>query len=312
MVFVGKLAYLVLFPGTLFVLISGAAARGVMSGIGTAVAGPERRGVGAVGGFSLTTAAGPASAARGSLQAVAWLAPLFKIFTLAWVSCMVLGFLEGDLVLMFALMLAALGSDVLAALLSANPRTKQEGWPEAASLLAWAVPFGIALCAVALRTGQVTVSGIVGWQASHGVLPGTSSGGGLAQAGSWLALLAAFVSTLAFARLRPLGRGYFSDAPGGILDDVSGLPLAFFTAAETAALFVAPLVLVALFFAGPAARAYEIVFWVLKVAGVVVLLGVVDLVFARMNSRLALVYGAGVAGGLALIGLVLTWAGVAG
>lgn len=310
MVFVGKIAYLVLFPGTLFVLVCGAAVRVVMSGTGAALLGSERTGAGAAGERSWTTASG-AVPDTGSLQAVVWLTPLIKVFSLAWVSCIVLGFLSGDLVLLFALMLVAAGSDVFAALLSSNPRTKQEGWRSAVSFSAWAAPFAVALCAVALRTGEVTVSGVIGWQAARGVMPLASAGSGFARAGIACALVAAFVSMIAFAGLRPLGRGCFSDAPGGILADVSGPPLAFFAAGRIAALFIAPLLIVALFLAGPAGRAYEIVFWVLKVAGVVLLLSVADALSARAGARAVAVWGVGFAGGLAVAGLVLTWIGVA-
>jgi hypothetical protein len=53
------------------------------------------------------------------------------------------------------------------------------------------------------------------------------------------------------------------------------------------------------------------VFWALKVAGVSVLLAVVDALWARADSRSVLVWGVGVAGALGLAGLVLTWIGVA-
>lgn len=310
MVFVGKIAYLVLVPGALFVLLAGLAARTVMAGVGTAIAGVERRGIGNGAGYLFSAAGSECVATGGSLHAVMWVAPLVKVLALSWVSCMVFGFIKGDLVVLFALLMLASGSDVAATCLSGNPRVRQAAWPEAASLMAWAVPFGFVLAALSLRTGEVTLSGLINWQATNGVLVGASAGGGAARAGTVLALIAALASGPALARLRPLGRGYLSDAPGGILDDVSGPPLSFFVAAETAALFVLPLVLVALFFAGPAAHWYEIVFWGLKTLGIFVLLALMDVVCARASSRRTLIWGAGLAGAVALAGLVLTWIGV--
>lgn len=309
MVFVGKIAYLLLFPGMLFVLLAGLAARAVLAGVGTAVAGRERRGAGAGTGFLFSAPRSECIATDGSLHAVTWIAPVVKILALSWVSCLVFGFIRGDLVLLFALLLLASGADVVVAFTSGNPRVRQSAWPEAASLAAWAVPLGLVVATVSLRTGDPTLSGLIKWQSTNGALV-AARGGAAAQAGTVLALVAALAAALALARLRPLGRGYLSDAPGGLLDDVSGPPLAFFIAGETVGLFVIPLVLVALFFAGPAAHPYEIIFWGLKVLGVFVLLALVDVVSARARSRSALIWGAGAAGAIALAGLVLTWIGV--
>jgi formate hydrogenlyase subunit 4 len=310
MEFVGKFAYLVLFPGMFFVVLSGLVASAVHSGVGTAVAGFERRGGGSGMTYLWHAARKECISTGGSLHAVIWIAPVVKLLAVSWVSCIVFGFISGDLFLLYALLLLASGCDIVAALLSGNPRTRQAAWPEASSLIAWAVPLALVLAALSLRSGQATVSGLIAWQATNGVMLAASAGGAAGQAGSVLALLAALASGLALARLRPLGRGYLSDAPAGILDDVSGPPLSFFAAGETATLFVIPLVLVALFFAGPAGNWYEIVFWALKALGIFVLLALVDVVSARARASRALLWGAGIAGTLALAGLVLTWIGV--
>ncbi|PKQ28733.1 MAG: hypothetical protein CVT63_01095 [Candidatus Anoxymicrobium japonicum] len=310
MVFVGKIAYLTVFPGMLFIFLAGLAAHAVASGVRTAISGSELPGAG-IGHERFSVVAGTECIVTGgSFQAVMWVAPVLKILALSWVSCIILGFLKGDLALLYALLLMAGATDVFAVFLSQNPRVCQTAWPEAASLLAWAIPFATALAALVLRTGEVSVSGLIRWQVANGVLAGASAGGAAARAGALLALASATAAALALARLRPLGRGYKQGAPGGLLDDVSGPPLAFFAASESAMLFVVPLVLVALFFAGPCARWFAVVFWGLKILGVLLLLALIDTVFARASSTRALVWGAGGAGGLALIGLVLTWIGV--
>ena len=312
MAFVGKIAYLVLFPGILFILLAGMLARTVSAGMASALAGGERRGASAPAAFLLAALDQEAISTGGALYAVVWLAPLVKLVALAWVSCIIFGFFPGDLVLVFALLLVAGGADLFTALLSPNPLVMQQAWAEAASLLAWAVPFALVLAAVALRSGEVSVSGLIKWQAANGVLLASSSGGATAQAGGALTLIAALCAAVALARLRPFGRGRAPGSPGGILDDVSGPPLAMFAGAEAAALFVLPLVIVTLFFAGPAASWYQVVFWALKVLGILILLLLLDLLSARSGSRTVVRWGVGAMGLIALLGLVLTWIGVSG
>ena len=310
MEFVGKLAYLVLFPGMLFIILAGTAARSVISGVGNAVAGSQKdlRLDGA--GEMIGSARAENIATGGSLRAVTWIAPVFKVLALSWVSCIVFGFLPGDIVLVFILLLAAAGTDTLVALASENPRVRQGAWPEAASLMAWAVPFALVVACVALRTHEVSLRGIIAWQTANGVLIVAQAGGLIANVGAFLALIAGLISAVAIMRLRPLGRSYGRGGPGALMDDVSGPPLSFFIAGGLAMTFVVPLVLVALFFAGPAAHWYQVIFWALKAAGFLILLGLVDVLCARASSRRALVWGAGIAGALALAGLVLVWSGV--
>lgn len=312
MAFVGKIAYLVLFPGILFILLAGVLARAVSTGMGAALSGGDRRGLAASAAFMFSAPDQEAISTGGALYAVVWLAPLVKLVALAWVSCIIFGFFNADLVLLFALLLVAGGADLLTAFLSPNPLVMRQAWGEAASLLAWAVPFAGVCAAVALRSGQVSVKAVIDTQVTGGVLLASASGGAVARVGGALTLIAAISAGVALARLRPFGRGYAAGSPGGMLDDVSGTPLAMFAGAGAAALFVVPLVIVMLFFAGPAGNWYEIIFWALKVLGVLVLLLLVDLVSARAGSRTVTRWGVGAMGFIALLGLVLTWIGVSG
>ncbi|MHB8894764.1 MAG: NADH-quinone oxidoreductase subunit H [Candidatus Geothermincolia bacterium] len=309
MVFVGKLAYLFLFPGTLFIVAVGIGARAVTSAVGIAVAGPERSATTVTAPRILRAAGTECVAAGGSLHAAMWVAPVFKVLAISWASCIILGFTPGDLALLYVLLLAAAGSDVLFAFISPNPRVRQQAWPEAVSLLAWAVPMALVTACVALRTRVVSVSALIAWQSANGTPLTAQPGGVIAGIGVFLALAAAFFATVAITRLRPLGRGYLA-GPGALMDDVSGPPLAFFFASDLAMLFVAPLVVVMLFFAGPAAHWYQVIFWALKVVGVLVLLGLVDVVSSRARANRVAAWGIGLSGALALAGLILTWIGV--
>ena len=309
MAFVGKLANLVFFPGLLFVAAAGLAARMVLSGMSSVVTG--------------ATPAGPANgvaglrrlfsdecvATDGPLHALQWTAPAVKLMALSWATCVVFGFFDGDLALLFALLLLASGADLLLTLCSANPRVRQNGFAEAARVLGWAVPLALVLALVALRTGEASMSGVIRWQASNGILIASTAGGALAQVGTALGLAAAAVGALCMARLRPLSRGLFEDPPGGIASDMSGPPLAMLRISDTASLFVAALLLAALFFAGPASTFLEVAFWALKLAGLAVLLGVVDIASPGLGSKRSLALSLGAGGAFALAGLVLVWIG---
>lgn len=310
MTLVGKVAYLAVFPGMVFVIVAGALARSVFVFVGTSVSGGERQASARGASLAIASLSSECIATSASLHAVLWLAPVVKLLALSWVACLIFGFFEGDIALLYALLVVASGADVLAAALSDNPRTRQAAGAEAVSLAAWAVPLALVLACLSLRTGTTALSGIISWQGANGVMVAAPAGGALARTGAALALLASLFGAVALARARPLGRSYLASSPGGILDDVSGPPLAFFIAAETAALFVVPLLLVSLFFAGPAARWYEVVFWGLKALGFLLLLAVVDSVFARSRPSRVLFWSVAVAGAMGVAALALTWAAV--
>ena len=65
-----------------------------------------------------------------------------------------------------------------------------------------------------------------------------------------------------------------------------------------------------LFFAGPAVSWYQVIFWALKVLGILILVLLVDLLSSRAGSRTVIRWGIGAAGTLALLALILTWIGV--
>lgn len=102
----------------------------------------------------------------------------------------------------------------------------------------------------------------------------------------------------------------FSDAPAGIAQEITGPPLALLRVAQTASLAVIPILVTALFLAGPASNWYEVTFWILKVVGLLLLLGVIDMVSARAGSDRVLRWSLGLGGGLALAGFILIWVGV--
>jgi formate hydrogenlyase subunit 4 len=309
MAFVGKLAYLVLFPGLLFVFLAGLAARGIVEGMSAVVTGGSAPGRASGLRRIVRLFADESSPATGAPAVLQWAAPAVKIVALSWISCLILGFLDGDLLLILALLLLASACDLVLVSCSSNPRVRQNVTSECAQAIGWAVPLSLVIAGVALRTGETQVSAVIRWQVANGVLVGSPAGGALAATGTGLGLLGALVAVGCLARLRPLGRGLFGDPPAGIDSDISGPPLAVLNVSQLALYFLTPLLVVTLFLAGPSSSWYEVVFWALKVAGVIVVLGIVDVVAPRIRSGRALAWSLALGGGLALVGFVLIWVG---
>ncbi|MFH1150735.1 MAG: NADH-quinone oxidoreductase subunit H [Actinomycetota bacterium] len=306
-----KLAYLALFPGMLFLAFAGVASRSLAGSVPGIVLGGSARGPSLTVPDLARTMRGETVAAGGSLHAVMWLAPVLKLAALSWASCVLFGRVRGDLTLLFSLLVLAGIADLLLFAASTNPRVRRNAPAEAWALLGWALPLGIVLAALYVRTGAWTVQALVAWQVANGAVLGSAQGGGaLVVTGGALSFTAACVCMVTLARLRPLGRGLLSDPPSGAISDISGAPLALVCLGEGATLFLAALLPVALFLAGSASTWYGLAFWALKVAGLVLLAGVLDLLFARSASRRAAFWALGAGGVLSLAGLVLIWLGV--
>ncbi len=311
MAFVGKLANLVLFPGLLFIALTGLVARAILGGMSSVVTGASSEGPGSGMPGLLRLFADESVAADGALRAVQWIAPVVKLAALSWVTCIIFGYRGGDLALVFALLAISSAADVLVASCSSNPRVRQSCFAECARSAGWGIPLALVLATVALRTGQVSFAGVMGWQSSNGILIAPTSTGVLTEVGVALSLAAAALAALGIARLRPLSPGLFDDPPGGITADMSGPPLAMLRLSDAASLFTAALLLAALFFAGPASTVAEVAFWVMKVAGITLLMGLVDIVSPELGSPRALALALGAGGVLAVAGLILVWIGSA-
>lgn len=310
MTFMGKLFYLTVFPGFIFILFSGTLIRGIKGTVPGLSYGRES----AFPASSLRALCrlltGETIAVGGSLHAVLWIGPAVKIFSLSWITCIIFGYMQGDVFLLILLLLSFSSVDLLICWLSGSSRVRRECPRAAASIIGWALPLSLVLTAIALRVSDPTIAGIMRWQVAYGSLLFSREGGVLAQAGSIISLPVAFFCLLSLTGMKPFGYRAFSYGPGDISGNCSGVPLALLCSAETCGLFVMPLLLVALFFAGPASTWLEVLFWVLKVAGVFVLMLLLNYLTHRVTGRSVLYLMCGLGGILALIAFVLIWFGV--
>lgn len=309
MSFIGKIAYLALFPGALSLLLAGAAGRRMLETVSVVIGAPRdapSAGLASIIGWLSTE---PAREGVFS-SALAWTAPPVKLFAVSWVACVILGFLDGDLALVYFLLLLALAAHLVIVWTTVEPSGGNNAWMEGAAALGCAVALGLVMAGVSLRTGEVEVARVIGWQVKNGLLVGSGAGGALAQAGSALGLAGALVAGLGLMRLRPFRSVSAGGPAGGTAEGLSGPPLATLLAAEAAMLFVSPLLVVSLFLAGGAGTWYEVGFWALKVLGVLALSGVADAVTARFAGKRALVVLSVAGCAAALAGLLLIWVGV--
>ncbi|MBN1289689.1 MAG: NADH-quinone oxidoreductase subunit H [Actinobacteria bacterium] len=310
MTFATKLFYLAVFPGFFFILTGGTLARGLRQSVPAGGHGHDSAFPALSMRALLRLLAGETIAAGGQFHALMWIGPAVKIFSLSWVMCIVFGFMSGDLFLFFTLLLMFSSVDLFVCWLSGGGRVRQQCWRTATAVIGWAVPLSIVLSAIAMRTDSVSMQGIIGWQAAYGPLVVSTEGGIFARIGSIVMVPAGFLCFTSLAGLKPFGTRLFTFQPGDIASEFSGAPLAMLCASQTSALIVMPLIFIALFFAGPASNWLEVVFWVLKVAGAVILMLSVDFMSARAERLKIFYWMVGFGGTSALAAFILTWIGV--
>ncbi len=309
MAFVGRLAYLVLFPGLLFVLAAGGLAWSAARRLASLGSTPELE-AGGIRGI-LAPLRDSDRGGGGEYDFLHVSCPAVKMLSLAWVSCMVFGALGGDLVLAYALLLLALGCDLLAGFMAPGAEARRAARERISGMAGWAAPFALVLAGASLRTGRVGVTAVIDWQAANGSLVSSPLGGALATAGSAVLLAAALLCSSALAGMRPLGGGIRTEDEAGRECALSGVRLSLQRGGRAAQLFVAALVVCALFLAGPASTWYEVLLWALKVAGLVGVFTLLELGFGRLGARVPASRAGAAAFILAAAGLALTWAAVA-
>lgn len=311
MEFVGRLAYLVLFPGLLFITAAGTVAWSVARRIASFGPGaPLDPGPGPTGILeplkSETREGG-----RGEVEFLDLACPQVKILCLAWVSCAVFGVMSGDVALVYALFALAFTCDALVESFRLPPGGRPGATEAAARALGWLAPLAPVLAGVALRTGQVSVSGVIEWQAANGMLVSSPEGGPLATAGAAVLLGAALLFGSGMAGMRPRPCGDRSGSGAGGEGEPAGVKLALDRCGRAARLFVTALLICALFLAGPASNWHEALSWALKIAGMVAVFALLELALRGLAPRLKVGWTAAAPLALAVAGLALTVAAAA-
>lgn len=310
MAFALKLFYLAVFPGFLFTLLAGTLARGLKQAIPAGSCGQESAFPASSPKTLIRLLFSETIAAAGDFHALLWIGPAVKIFALSWISCIVFGFMSGDVFLLFTLLLVFSSTDLFLCWLTGGKRVRQQCWRTATAVIGWVVPLAAVIAAVTLRTDSVSVQGIIRWQGAYGSLIVSPEGGNLARIGCIAGAAASFLCFSSLSGMKPFGTRMFTFQPGDITTEFSGVPLAMLCASQTCALLVMPLVLVSLFFAGPASNWLEVLFWILKVTGALILMVLFDYMSSAAQRFRIFYWMVGFGGALALASFVLVWVGV--
>jgi len=264
MSFLGKVIYLLVFPGFFF-LVS-------VSSIATFA----RREENAFSAWRRLIISTPKE--RDSANSINIAASVVRVLTLSWLSCILFGFFQGDLVLVFnLLLLQALCSSILD-ISSLEDLSKKDLLSYATVRFGWTIPLALAFVVTSLRCGEVMISGIISWQNVAGMAVTSTAGGLKALSGSVLSLLSALTASLGILGFAPFSSVKFKERRvEEILDAVV-------LSSDSAVYIVIPLLVTILFFAGKTQPWYEYIIWALKVIIVFIFLSVVDLILRKKRS----------------------------
>jgi len=207
------------------------------------------------------------------------------------------GFVGDIIVLIYLLALPSIGA-LIGGAASANPLASVGVGREMKLLLSYELPFILVIATVIIKTGgAIKLSGIVDYQIEHGVLLGSLSG--------WLAFIAGLLVAQAKLGLPPFDIAEAeTELAGGIFIEYSGGLLACFKLARAMLLFVTPLFLVMLFWAGGKGGVH-ILWYMLKYLCLLIVMVLIKNTNPRVRIDQALRFFLGPVTVLALVAVVL-------
>jgi NADH-quinone oxidoreductase subunit H len=187
---------------------------------------------------------------EGASKLVFLSAPLIGIAAVTLVSTMlwilninIYGSFVGDLIVIYYLLTIPCLAHIIGGSASRNPLSAMGVSRETKLILAYELPFIIAIATVIAKTGSILMGSIIGYQSTHGMLIGSVSG------------IIAFIVSLLVVQAK-LGFVPFDiseaeqEIMAGTLLEYSGAPLAVFRLTNAMLLFTLPVLLITLFLGG--------------------------------------------------------------
>ena len=232
------------------------------------------------------------------------LAGVTLVSTLLWISNLNpgAGFIGDIIVVAYLLTLPAL-SLILGAFASGNPYASVGASREMKMILAYELPFILALAVPIIKAGgSLTIGAILSYQAGNGIIVGSLSG--------TLALLVSILCIQAKLGLVPFDISEAeTEIVGGTMIEYSGAPLAVFKLTKAMLLFTAPIFLVILFMGGISVSGFSLLWGILKYVALLVIIVVIRNTNPRLRIDQALRFFWGPVTILAVISVILALSG---
>lgn len=187
---------------------------------------------------------------QGASRSVFLSAPLIGLAAVTLTSTMLwilninpYGSFIGDLIVIYYLLTIPSIALIIGGSASRNPFSSLGASREMKLILAYELPFIIAIATVIARTGSILIGSIINYQSVHGMLIGSLSG--------FLAFIVCLLVTQAKLGFVPFDTAEAEqEIMAGTLLEYSGAPLAIFKLTKAMLLFTLPVLLISLFLGG--------------------------------------------------------------
>jgi len=214
----------------------------------------------------------PAGASKRTflLAPILGLASVIMVSALLWVNDIWVGRgFAGDIIVVIYLLAIPSISIILGGFASANPLASLGASREMKLILAYELPFVLAVLVPVIKAGYaIKIGSILAFQAQNGVVAGNLSG--------ILALLVALICVQAKLALVPFDMPEAeTELAGGVLIEYSGSPLAVYRLMKNMLLFTLPFFLMILYMGGFRLDGIHLLYGILKYVGLVAIITVI-------------------------------------
>jgi len=228
------------------------------------------------------------------------LAAVILVSTMLWIlNINIYGSFVGDLIVIYYLLIIPSLALMIGGSASRNPFSALGASREMKLVLAYELPFIIAIATVIAKTGSVIMGNIIGYQAIHGMMLNSASG-----AMAFIVCLLVVQAKLGFVPFDTAEAE--QEIMAGTLLEYSGPPLAVFRLTKAMLLFTLPVLLITLFLGGIDTYSLAGALWfILKYVIILTLIILIKTTNPRIRIDQAVRFFWGPVTALAVIGFIL-------